>query len=117
MTRPPTRAALTEIRRLRAERDRLAVKLAQLLDVADDTALRAAEHRETYAAGWAAGYAAGAESEAQAQHASWRKLSARLAGPTFAELEYRRWELRGEPRTRATFAAPHAGDYTPGATR
>lgn len=31
------------------------------------------------------------------------------------ELEGRRWELRGEPRTRQTFGLPHPDDYQGGA--
>lgn len=29
-------------------------------------------------------------------------------------IETTRWELRGQPRTRETFAQPHPGDYTGG---
>lgn len=32
-------------------------------------------------------------------------------GEDLAALEARRWELRGEPRTRETFGRPHAADY------
>lgn len=35
-------------------------------------------------------------------------------GPGVPDFERTRWELRGEPRTRATFAAPHPADFPGG---
>lgn len=108
---------LAEVRRLRSDRGHLAAMLTQLLaadvlaDVAAD-ATRIREHRETYAAGYADGHRAGREDHAREQHADWARMARRITrGPAYAEIEARRWELRGEPRTRATFGQPHPADY------
>jgi hypothetical protein len=55
-------------------------------------------------------------------HASWREgYEAALSDAVVesllrifpdAEPETRRWELRGEPRTRSSFAQPHPEDFT-----
>lgn len=42
----------------------------------------------------------------------WRVMAADVPhGPTWAEVEERRWTVRGERRTRETFADPHPGDF------
>jgi hypothetical protein len=68
-------------------------------------------HDDGYAAGEAAhaddyerGYHDGLMADKRVQH--------QLYDAT--DLELRRWELRGEPRTRATFADPHPDDFEGG---
>ena len=61
------------------------------------------------------GYEAGRR-DALAEEAASRREAAGLvaratAGPSHAELERRRWTLRGEHRARETFGRPHPGDY------
>jgi hypothetical protein len=54
---------------------------------------------------WSEGYAAAIADVKAAEHgivAIFRDV---------AETEARRWTLRGEPRTRATFGQPHQDDY------
>jgi len=62
-----------------------------------------------YERGWRDGY----ERRAAELERDWRDVAGPVAagGPSFAELERRRWELRGEARTRETFGGAHAGDY------
>jgi hypothetical protein len=54
---------------------------------------------------WAEGYAAAVADVKAAQHALYNHLRG------LAEIEARRWTVRGEPRTRATFGQPHKDDY------
>lgn len=45
----------------------------------------------------------------------WSDLGEREATSSFAPtIEAVRWELRGEPRTRATFSQPHPADFPGG---
>lgn len=68
--------------------------------------------REGYLRGHGDGYAAGRADEAAERDAAWRELAGPVAhGEPFAETERRRWRLRGEPRTRATFGRPHPDDH------
>jgi hypothetical protein len=54
-----------------------------------------------------------AEESAQRREAA-GLVQAATSGPTQAELQRRRWMLRGEERTRETFADPHPDDYKDG---
>jgi hypothetical protein len=87
---------------------------AELLAVVDHGAEIRYRHqlaREAYQAGVEAGLArvVGADEEA------WRVAAGRVrvmaASPPWAEVEARRWSVRGEQRTRETFGRPHRGDY------
>ena len=60
-------------------------------------------------AAYARGYARAHSELAAAWHAVADPVS--RSRPSYAELERRRWMLRGEPRTRATFGQPHHADY------
>lgn len=64
------------------------------------------------AAGYEEGYAASEREMAQC----WHEIADPIAcgGPSYAELERRRWMLRGEQRTRKTFGQPHADDFLGG---
>lgn len=70
-----------------------------------------------YARGAAEGYALGIADRLEQASADQREIAVivrHLADrPDAAELERRRWSVRGEPRTRETFAAPHPGDRGP----
>ncbi len=66
----------------------------------DGYAAAEAAHADDYEAG----FADGAMALKAAQHDACR----------LAELEARRWSLRGEPRTRQSFAQPHPADYQGG---
>lgn len=59
--------------------------------------------------GFVAGYAQAERDMAR----GWREVAGPVArgGPPYAELERRRWMLRGEPRTRQTFGWPHRDDH------
>lgn len=61
-----------------------------------------------------AGYAAGRDDERRDADRAWAaRPAARAAyGPSLAEVEAARWQLRGEQRTRATFGSPHQADFT-----
>ena len=85
-----------------------AVELAGM--IAAEVRLRDRVAREAYERGLADGRRDGYEQAA----ADWKvTLGADPGGVTHAELERRRWSVRGERRTRETFAEPHAADYTP----
>lgn len=90
--------------------------LAELVDRSDERDLymrRIGQARaEGWRAGWAEGYDAGRADEGAERDQAW----ATIAGPAsrgrpFAELELKRWAVRGEPRTREAFSQPHPGDY------
>jgi hypothetical protein len=74
-------------------------------------AAEAAAHRAGFAQGFEAGRRAALESLAEEN----RQIAAELAGlptrPRFAELELRRWNVRGEPRARLAFGDPAPGDF------
>lgn len=111
-----SRSCLAEVRRLRvdlaaarAERDRLAAIIAAHL---------AADPAETESKLWRAyateSYEAGRADMAAELAATWPHYPPLepLDGPALAELQTRRWAVRGEPRTRETFGMPHALDRT-----
>jgi hypothetical protein len=87
---------------------------------AQDAALKARLAAEAAAQrrGYAAGHEAGRREALEALAEEKRQLAAELAGlptrPPFAELERRRWSVRGESRTRLAFGDPHPGDYLGG---
>jgi hypothetical protein len=89
---------------------------AELLAVSDERdlqlRLRLADRAEGYALGYAVGYDAGRLDEARDLEAAYHEMASRVArgGPSYAELERRRWTVHGEPRTRETFAQPHPAD-------
>lgn len=60
-----------------------------------------------------AAYAAGREDESADRDARWNEIARPVArgGPAHAELERRRWTVRGEQRTQETFGQPHPDDY------
>ena len=66
-----------------------------------------------FARGREAGYREGREAEAADRDAAWLRIARPVArgGPSFAELERRRWRLRDEQRTRESFGEPHPDDY------
>jgi hypothetical protein len=109
------RSPLAEVRHLRgqlaaaaAERDRLAALIAAHL---------AADPLERLTAQWAArateSYQAGRTDAAADERARWTDYPPLrpAGGPDAAELEARRWAVRGELRTRGTFAYPHPDDH------
>lgn len=65
-----------------------------------------------YDRGREAGYAEGRRDEAAARDEDWAALARPVArgGLSHAELERRRWKLRGEERTRQSFAEVHPDD-------
>lgn len=64
-------------------------------------------------AAYEAGYADGrADERAEADRAWASRPRQRVRdGDALADVEARRWELRGERRTRETFGRPHPADY------
>jgi len=64
-------------------------------------------------AGFARGHAVGYSARAAELELDWQAIARPAAngGPSWAELERKRWTLRGEPRTRATFGLPHPDDF------
>jgi hypothetical protein len=70
------------------------------------------EHRGAFRLGYALGVEIGRrqvlDEEAEARRAAIRMV--RDAG-RLSEVERRRWTVRGEARTRATFGEPHPADY------
>jgi hypothetical protein len=85
--------------------------LEALIDPAAEIRYRLQLAREAYQAGMEAGLARviGADEEA------WRAAPGRIrvtpAGPVRAEVEARRWAVRGDQRTRETFGLPHPDDF------
>jgi hypothetical protein len=69
--------------------------------------------RSEYARGRRGGYERGRRDEAAEMATSWNKIARPIArgGPSFDELERRRWTLRGESRTRRSFSQPHPADF------
>jgi hypothetical protein len=99
----------------------IAVAVGELLAYSDalDAALAEAHAAEVrgYRRGAADGYALGVADRLEAAAADQREIAAIArhiaARPDAAEMERRRWTVRGEPRTRATFAGPHHEDRGP----
>jgi hypothetical protein len=79
-------------------------------------ARRHAWWREGYRRGAEHGYRQGYERARSDMEAAWREAARPVArgGPSYAELERRRWRLYGEQRTRETFGRPHPADRRPG---
>lgn len=95
-------AAARELLAYSADRDaELSARLAARREGYDEGARLAAEQ-------WQAGYAA-AVADAKAADRGLVGVLARLG-----DAEVRRWELRGEARTREKFALPHPSDYRGG---
>lgn len=68
-------------------------------------------HQRGYTEGWEAGRRALLEDLATDQRYMLAKLRPVFERPDHAQLERRRWILRGEQRTRETFGQPHPDDY------
>lgn len=91
--------------------------VAELLDRSNERDLYTTRigraYREGWAAGRAAGYAAGRQAEAAERDREWNRIARPIArsSTSAAELEAKRWTVRGERRTRETFGQPHPGDY------
>jgi hypothetical protein len=69
--------------------------------------------RDSYRRGLADGIDLGRRLEAAERDRAWNEIARPVAhgGPSRAELERKRWTVRGEPRTRETFGLPHPDDY------
>jgi len=67
-----------------------------------------------YRRGLADGIDLGRRLEGAERDAAWNRIARPVArgGRSHAELERRRWAVRGEARTRETFSQPHPGDFT-----
>lgn len=78
--------------------------------------LRHRAWREGWHAGYADGYGAGHQDEAADRDREWNRIARPVArgGPAHADLERKRWTVRGEQRTRETFGQPHPDDYPGG---
>jgi hypothetical protein len=121
-----SRSCLTEVRRLRTELEAEHARAVRAIDQRDRLAALLAEHLaadvlDQLEAQWAAyaaqSYEAG-RSDAAAEFAALWPAYPPLRpadGLELAELEARRWTVRGEIRTRSTFADPHIADH-PGGT-
>lgn len=90
---------------------------ADVLDCSDERDVYINRITQARRAGWLAGheagYDAGREAEATERDAEWDQIARPVArgGPAHAELQRRRWTVRGEQRDRATFGLPHPGDF------
>jgi hypothetical protein len=75
--------------------------------------LRLRAYRDGWKAGHMTGTGDGRQAEAAERDAEWNAIArpAARGHPAHAEFERQRWALRGERRTRETFAGPHPGDY------
>ena len=118
MTAPTLASPAAEIRRLRAERDKARRQLAQLqaVIVAPDPTQDIEYWRSLFADAHrgelAEAYARGRADEARERDQLWRDAADPIArsGPTFAELERRRWG----PGGRVRFGDAREGDYMGG---
>jgi hypothetical protein len=74
------------------------------------------EWAEGYRLGYEHGYRDGWQASERDLAASYHAMAAPVArgGPSYAELERRRWTVHGEQRTRETFGLPHPADRRPG---
>jgi hypothetical protein len=90
-----------------------AALLALVPDHASELGRLRQDCRDAARAAYQRGYKAGYERGARDGEAEWPAVVAPLAGLSHAELERRRWTVRGEQRTRETFGGPHPGDYLP----
>lgn len=87
-----------------------AVLLALIPDHAADLSRARQDCREAARDAYRRGYTAGYERGARVIGAQWPRIAAAADGLSHAELERRRWTLRGEQRTRETFGDPHPAD-------
>ena len=85
----------------------------ELLGVSDERDVQLQRLLDAERAAYMAGYAHGRADEAREADRAWaaRPPQPVRVGESLAALEARRWELRGEPRTRETFGRPHLADY------
>jgi hypothetical protein len=122
VTAPTLTTPALEMRRLRAELAAMHRELTQLRAVAfaaDPTATPEywrALFADAHRADLEDAYQRGREDMAREYERDWAVIARPVArgGPAFAELELRRWGVRGEQRTRQTFGQPHAADYMGG---
>jgi hypothetical protein len=82
---------------------------AELLDRSDERDAQLELRHRAYAEG----YGAGRQAEGSERDALWNRIArqAHAHGTPYAEIERRRWVVRGEQRTRGTFSQPHPGDF------
>jgi hypothetical protein len=86
--------------------------LAALLELSAERDKWLARLGAEYLIGWKLGYAAGSAAERLEADQAWSALPRRrLPYAPLADVEAKRWELRGEQRTRETFGQPHPADY------
>jgi hypothetical protein len=91
----------------------------RLVSESDRRDLELQLRRQAWSEGWLAGheigYDAGRRDAAAEESAQRREAAGMVAdatrGPDHAELERRRWRLRGEQRTRQDFGQDHPDDY------
>ena len=96
------------------EPDELAALTSGLLGVIDPGAeirYRLQLAREAYQAGVEAGLARAIGEDEEAWRVAAGRVRVVAASPSRAEVEARRWSVRGEQRTRETFGCPHRDDY------
>lgn len=90
---------------------------ADLLALSDERDVQLALRRRAYMEGWKAGHMAGIgdgrQAEAAERDRAWNAIARPIArgGAAHAELERRRWTVRGEQRTRETYGDPAPGDF------
>jgi hypothetical protein len=86
-------------------------ELADLIDPEAEVMYRVEHARQAYERGFADGRRAGYEQRFREMERAWHAVADPIArgGPTFAELEARRWG----PGGRAHFGDPRPGDYVP----
>jgi hypothetical protein len=88
----------------------------ELLELSDERELWLTRLLDAERAAYMLGYADGRADEACDADRAWAAVPVQRvrSGQALAELEVRRWELRGDARTRETFGNPHPDDYTGG---
>lgn len=91
----------------------LAQAVAELLEHSDERDAWLARLGDEYQLGWKLGYAAGRAAERLEADREWAAVPPQRirGGDALADVEARRWELRGEIRTRETFGRPHPADH------
>jgi hypothetical protein len=74
--------------------------------------LRLRAYGEGYEAGYETGYYDGREDQAAELAEAWNRIARPVSrGAPLAEIERRRWSVRGETRTRHSYGQPAPGDY------